>query len=69
MIMTTAIVIAVIGSSFYKRHEHQKYLEEHGCQEIHRSYTGRTINHGKYNTSEEVIVYECKDGMRTELHS
>jgi len=33
--------------------EHQKFLSEHGCQEIHRS--------------EYVVVFECKDGMKTEL--
>lgn len=62
-------VIGFAGLSIYGVIQHQKFLEEHGCQEIHRSLTGRSINHGKFSTAESVIVFECKDGMRTELQS
>ena len=47
--------------------EHEKFLQQHGCQLLMSAETGRTHLVGKITHHEKVYVYECADGTRTEV--
>lgn len=58
-----------IGWTLYHNHQHTEFLRAHGCQLITATPTGRWFMHGKAGYQPEyVYVYECADGMRTEVY-
>jgi hypothetical protein len=65
-VMVGAFVI-LIGWALYQEHEHQKFLEQHGCQVYFQAKTGHSVQTGKTSHEEVVTVYECADGKRMEL--
>lgn len=56
-----------IGWAIHRDHEHQKFLEQHGCQVYFKAETGHSVHTGKTSHAEVVTVYECADGKRMEL--
>lgn len=61
-------LVLIITLGLYERVQHQALLRAHGCLLYTEAPTGhyRLIN--KIITPEYVYVYECTDGMRTEIH-
>ena len=47
--------------------EHQRFLQQRGCQLLMSAETGRSHLVGKIRHNEKVYVYECADGTRTEV--
>jgi hypothetical protein len=64
LLLALAGFALVLGLSWWVTEPHRRELREHGCQLIHESETGRITGKGHH---ELVRVYECADGMRTEL--
>ena len=58
------LILIAVGVSIY---QHQKDLEENGCQVQVRAKTGKRVLVGKISHDEEVVVYECANGRRVEF--
>lgn len=62
-----SVCVLIIAFAIYEKVEHQRFLEQHGCQMYFDAYTGHDYISGKVVYHEHVRVYECADGRRTEL--
>lgn len=60
--------LALIGWAIYDNHQHKLFLEQHGCQIVFQSKTGRWIHTGKMGHPEVITLYECADVNRTEVN-
>ena len=74
IVITTILVgvLVIIGMmcamAIRQSLEHQRFLEEHGCQLLTEAPTGRTVYCGRgCNRPEKVYVYECAKGTLTEV--
>lgn len=58
----------MFADSIDQERKHQAFLKAHGCQLLTEAPTGRTVYCGKAcSMPEQVYVYECADGARTEV--
>lgn len=60
---------AVLAINIHADRQHEAFLKSHGCQLLTKAPTGRQVYCGKAcSRDEHVYVYECADGLRTEVH-
>jgi len=61
------VFVLIIAFGVYDRIQHQALLRAHGCLLNTEAPTGHYRLVGKVITPEYVYVYECTDGLRTEI--
>jgi len=62
------LIAAMLGIGIHHDRQHQAFLKSHGCQLLTDAPTDRRVYCGKACfRPEEVYVYECADGTRTEV--
>ena len=63
-----ALLLFAIGAAIRQDREHANFLKAHGCQLLKEAPTGRYHWVGKLREAENVYVYECIGGTKTEVH-
>lgn len=66
--LAALLCAVVLGLVIRHNMQHTAFLKSHGCQLLTEAPTGRRVYCGKACfRPEEVYVYECADGTRTEV--
>jgi hypothetical protein len=65
---SVALLVFLIAAAIVQDKQHDDLLRVHGCQLLKEAPTGRYRWVGKLREAENVYVYECIDGTKTEVH-